>query len=98
TAPNARSGKNVRDMPPLGGAHRRDREAIAALEDDHVSKRWIGAHRVEAEQSRLPEKPHVDVHPARALTLGLLVEILALAIELRGVGIGRRRDLRDTRD
>jgi hypothetical protein len=52
----------------------------------------------QADQPRLAHQLHVDVQPARRGAAGLGVEVRALRVELRLVGIRGLRDLDDARD
>src|SRR6266496_2455020 len=88
----------LHDVRPLRRIDGRDREPVTSLQDAHSRERGIRPQLRERNETGLLDELDVDVEPARCVLGGLGVEVRALAIELRRVGIGRRRYLADTRD
>src|SRR5688500_3452868 len=88
----------LEDELPLRFRHGSDREPVAAPQREHAGERGARAHLRERHEACLAVELHVDQHPARLLGLRLRVEIGALGVELRRIGVGPARDLREARD
>jgi len=73
-------------------------QSVAALQGAHIFQLWMAAQFVDGNQCDLLHQLHVHIEPARRLLRGLRVEIFAVAVELRGIGIRGAAHLRDTGD
>jgi hypothetical protein len=80
------------------GVNRRDGEAIAALQDGEIGQRWRFAQGGERNQRELAHELHIDMLPAGGFWLRFGIEVFALRIKLRGIGVGQAADFHDASD
>src|SRR5258708_31591559 len=90
--------KQRHDELPSPGIQRRDRQAVATLEDAQRREFRMRAQFRKSEDTGFPDQGYVDVEPARVVSGRFGIEVLALAIELGFVRIRQLRNPCDSGD
>src|SRR3989338_959622 len=88
----------LQNKMPLRRIERRDRQAIATLQGAHSRQLRMSPQFADGDERYLPYQLHIYIEPARLFRRGLGVEVFAVAVELRRVGINAAADPDDAGD
>ena len=88
----------LQDKLPLRRIERRDRQAVATLQGAHSRQLRMSPQFADGDERYLPYQLHIYIEPARLFRRGLGVEVFAVAVELRRVGINAAADPGNARD
>ena len=90
--------QSSRDELPLTGIEWRNGKPVAALQSAQVFQFWMLAQFTNGDERNLLYQLHIDIEPARGFLRCFGVEVFALPVELRGIGISSAAYLCDTGD
>src|SRR4030067_2216569 len=88
----------LQNKMPLRRIERRDRQAIATLQGAHSRQLRMSPQFADGDERYLPYQLHIYIEPARLFRRGLGVEVFAVAVELRRVGINGAADADNAND